>query len=58
MERVYDPATGEVYEVPVGWYERYDLIRDQYDMGNLEPLPADDYDLWMRAVLDGLSGIH
>ncbi len=58
VERVYDPATGEVYEVPAGWYEQYDRDRDQYEMNQLAPLPADDYELWMRAVLDGLSRIR
>jgi hypothetical protein len=39
VERVYDPDTGEVYEVPSGWYDTYDLHRGEYDMGNPEPLP-------------------
>jgi len=58
VERVFDPGTGEVYEVPVGWYEQYDLHRDEYEMNQLAPLPADDYELWMRAVLDGLARIR
>jgi hypothetical protein len=58
VERVYDPATGEVYEFPNGWYQQYDANRGGYDMNGLQLLPADDYDLWMEAVLDGLSNIH
>lgn len=58
VERVYDPSTGEVYEVPNGWYETYDLHRGEYDLSGLQPLPDDNWDLWMRAVLDGLSRIH
>jgi hypothetical protein len=55
VERVYDPSTGEVYEFPAGWYDAYDANRNQYDMSGLQQLPADAYDLWMRAVLDGSS---
>lgn len=58
VERVYDPETGEVYEVPAGWYEVYDLHRGEYDMGGLQPLPGDAWELWMRAVLDGNAEIH
>jgi hypothetical protein len=58
VERVYDPGTGEVYEVPAGWYEAYDLHRGDYDMNALAPLPDDAWDLWMRAVLDGSARIH
>ena len=58
VERVYDPATGEVYEVPNGWYTDYDLHRGDYELSGLQPLPSDDWDLWMKAVLDGLSRIH
>jgi hypothetical protein len=57
VDRVYDPATGTVYEVPVGWYASYDASRSQYQMSNLQTLPADAWDLWMKAVLSG-SGIH
>jgi hypothetical protein len=58
VERVYDPATGDVYEFPAGWYEQYDPNRNQYQMSDLQPLPADDWDLWMRGTLDGPSRIH
>ena len=53
-----DPGTGDVYEVPAGWYEAYDANRGAYDMGDLEQLPNDAWDLWMRAVLEGLDRIH
>jgi hypothetical protein len=58
VERVYDPDTGEVYEVPIGWYADYDLHRGEYDMSGLQALPPDAWELWMRAVLDGAAGIH
>jgi hypothetical protein len=57
VERVYDAGTGNVYEVPVGWYAEYDLHRGEYDLTELEQLPGNDWELWMRAVLDG-SQIH
>lgn len=52
-ERLYDPETGEVYEFKNGFYDRYQLGANQYEMNNLQPLPADNYDLWMKAPLDG-----
>ncbi|MBE0567889.1 MAG: hypothetical protein IH621_18185 [Krumholzibacteria bacterium] len=58
VERVYDPDTGTVYEVPVGWYDQYDLDRQAWDMSGLQPLPADAWEIWMRAVLDGAGNIH
>lgn len=58
VERVYDPSTGEVYEVPNGWYATYDADRAAWDMSGLQPLPADGWELWMRAVLDGQTHIH
>jgi len=58
VERVYDPDTGTVYEVPSGWYEAYDLDRAQYEMSGLQSLPPDAWELWMQAALDGAAGIH
>lgn len=58
VERVYDPMTGTVYECPLGWYDDYDLHRGEYDMGNLQPLPDDAWELWMKAALEGLGNIH
>jgi len=57
VERVYDPATDQVYEVPAGWYTTYDAHRGAYDMSNLQLLPGDNYPLWMAAPVDG-SVIH
>ena len=58
VERIYDPDTGEVYEVPAGWYEDYVLHTGEYDVGDLEPLSAEAWELWMKAALDGSSRIH
>ncbi len=52
-ERLYDPDTGEVYEFENGFYDTYKLNRNRYEMNNLQPLPENDYELWMKATLDG-----
>jgi len=57
-DRVYNPDTSEVYEVGADWYQQYDLNRGTYEMGNLQPLPGEDWDLWTAAPLDGTANIH
>jgi hypothetical protein len=57
VDRVYDPSTGQVYEVPVGWYTSYDAHRGEYTMSDLQLLPGNNYPLWMSAPAEG-SGIH
>jgi len=52
VERVYDPATGTVYEVPSGWYQSYDPSHCQ--MNDLRLLQASDpHPLWMKATVSG-----
>lgn len=58
LERVYDPDTGQVYEVPAGWYADYDPVRATYDLSGLQLLPDDAWELWMAAALDGQGAIH
>lgn len=54
VERVYDPDTGTVYEVPNGWYATYDLDRGSHAQSDLQLLgTSDPWELWMKAVLDG-----
>jgi hypothetical protein len=57
-ERVYNPSTGEVYEFENGFYDKYNLNRNKYEMNNLQPLPRNDYDLWMKATLDGYRNLR
>ena len=45
-DRVYNPDTGEVYEVPLDFYDNYNIHRDNYDMDNLQKLPDQDWNLW------------
>ena len=52
-ERVYNPETGDVYEVENGFYDAYNVNRDQCEMSNLQSLPDDSWDLWTAAPLDG-----
>ena len=52
-ERLYNPDTGEVYEFENGFYDKYSLNKDIYEINNLRPLAESDYDLWMKAPLDG-----
>jgi len=52
-ERAYDPGTGNVYEFDSGFYEKYNINREKYEMNNLKPLPGDDWNIWMKAPLDG-----
>ncbi len=51
-DRIYNPDSGEVYDIKNGWYDNYDLHRGNYDMNNLQPLPSDNYDLWTAPTLD------
>jgi hypothetical protein len=57
VDRVYDPSTNQVYEVPVGWYTTYDAHRGEYTMNDLQLLPPDNWKLWTSAPADG-TGIH
>ena len=57
-ERLYNPSTGEVYEFENGFYDKYNLNRNKYEMNNLQPLPRNDYDLWMKAPLDGYRNLR
>ncbi|HEY9206657.1 MAG TPA: hypothetical protein VIO58_12135 [Candidatus Methanoperedens sp.] len=57
MDRVYDPDTKEVYEVPNGFYDGYNINRQKFEMDNLQRLPDNDWNLWTSATLDG-NKIH
>ena len=56
-ERVYNPDTGNVYEVPLGFYDDYNLHREQYNMDNLQLLPDNDWNLWTAPTEPG-DDIH
>ncbi|MDD5417687.1 MAG: hypothetical protein PHW96_02245 [Candidatus Nanoarchaeia archaeon] len=49
--RVYNPDTGEVYQVSTGFYDNYDLNREYYNLNNLQVLPDNDWDLWTTPTI-------
>ena len=53
VERVYDPATGTVYEVPAGWYTDTYLPNQGSYRQDVVPLPDGDWDLWTKPTTDG-----
>jgi len=57
-ERLYDANTGEVYEFENGFYDKYQLDQNRYEMNKLQPLPGDNHDLWMKAPLDGYKHLR
>ncbi|KPK99796.1 MAG: hypothetical protein AMJ91_06240 [candidate division Zixibacteria bacterium SM23_73_3] len=57
-ERLYDPNTGDVYEFENGFYDKYQLDQNKYEMNDLQPLPGDNHDLWTKAPLDGYKHLR
>jgi hypothetical protein len=57
-ERLYDPNSGEVYEFENGFYDKYKLDQNKYEMNNLQPLPNDNHDLWTKPMLDGYKHLR
>jgi hypothetical protein len=56
-ERLYDPNSGEVYEFENGFYDKYLPEQNKYELNNLQPLPDDNHELWMKPPLDGYKHI-
>lgn len=56
-DRVYDPDTGTVYEVPLSFYDEYNISREEYKMDNLQLLPDNNWDLW-TAPTDSVDKIE
>jgi hypothetical protein len=56
-DRVYDPDTGTVYDVQNGFYDDYNINRDEFDMDNLQRLPDNSWDLWTSATQPAIE-IH
>lgn len=52
-ERLYNPDTGEVFEFENGFYDQYDISRENYVVSNLQRLPDDAHNLWTAPALDG-----
>jgi len=57
-ERLYDPNTGQVYEFENGFYDKYALDQNKYEMNDLRPLPDDNHELWTKPPLDGYKHLE
>lgn len=49
-DRLYDIETGETYRAELGFYDYYDLHREEYKNPNLQMVPDDAYDLYDTPV--------
>jgi len=54
FSRLYDPDTGEVYEITPEFYDHYQIHKDEFEMNYLEELPDDK---WDEAPLNGAEYI-
>jgi hypothetical protein len=50
--------SGEVYEFENGFYDKYRLDQNKYEMNNLQPLPNDNHELWTKPPLDGYKHLR
>jgi len=57
-ERLYDPNTGDVYEFENGFYDKYRLDQNKFEMNNLQPLPDNNHELWTKPTLDGYKHLR
>lgn len=49
-DRLYDEDTGEVYRAELGFYDSYDLNRQDYNKPNLQLVQDNDYERYDEAV--------
>lgn len=49
-DRLYDTETGEIYRAELGFYDYYDIHRNEYSNPNLKSVPDDGYDLYEREI--------
>jgi len=56
LERLYRPATGDVYSVVKGFSDQYLAEPQLYNIEDLRPMP-DDSALWLKPVLNGTQAI-
>ncbi len=57
-ERLFDPQTKTVYTIDNMFLEKYRSEPGKYNYSNLQKLPADDYNLWRQAPLQGSEHIR
>lgn len=58
VEKLWDPATGSVYEFGAGFYDQYSQDPSAYNVTTLEPMPDNRVDLWEGTILDGPSYVY
>ena len=56
VERLYRPATGDVYEFPLGFIASYLAQPASYTLSDLRPLP-DEPALWLKTPLNGSQAV-
>ena len=49
-DRIYDTETGETYRAELGFYDDYDINRDDYANRNLQLVPDDGYSLYEKRI--------
>lgn len=49
-DRLYDTTTGDVYRAELGFYDKYDINREEYGNPNLQIVPDDDYNLYGKGI--------
>jgi hypothetical protein len=49
-DRLYDTETGDIYRADLGFYDKYDLHRDEYANPHLQLIPDDGYDLYGKGI--------
>ena len=49
-DRLYDTVSGEIYRAELGFYDEYNVHRDEYANPNLERVPDDGYNLYERPI--------
>jgi hypothetical protein len=56
VERLFLPATGDVYEFPLGFGAEYLLHPEQFNLNGLRPLP-DEPGLWLKTPFNGSKAV-
>lgn len=49
-DRLYDPDTGEVYRAEAGFYDSYNLNRNEYSKSNLQLVDSASQDYYLKSV--------
>ena len=49
-DRLYDPDTGEIYRAELGFYDDYDINRDQYSNPNLQIIDGSTENYYLDGV--------